>query len=63
MAAKQADFFALISRAVETLPIMDDNVTTGRKRGPVMEILIPLAVLVAWIILQAWVLPRFGVKT
>jgi hypothetical protein len=42
---------------------MDDNVTTGRKRGPVMEILIPLAVLVAWIILQAWVLPRFGVKT
>jgi len=28
-----------------------------------MEILIPLAVLVVWIILQAWVLPRFGVKT
>ena len=28
-----------------------------------MEILIPLGVLVVWIILQAWVLPRFGVKT
>jgi hypothetical protein len=29
----------------------------------VMEILIPIAILVAWIVLQAWVLPRFGVKT
>jgi hypothetical protein len=29
----------------------------------VMEFLIPLAVLAAWFILQAWVLPRFGVKT
>jgi hypothetical protein len=42
---------------------MNDNVTTERKRGPAMEILILLGVLVAWIILQAWVLPRFGVKT
>lgn len=32
-------------------------------RGKTMEILIPLVFLVAWIILQAWVLPRFGVKT
>jgi hypothetical protein len=37
--------------------------TTERKRGPAMEILIPFAVLMGWIILQAWVLPRFGVKT
>jgi hypothetical protein len=28
-----------------------------------MEILLPIAFLVAWIVLQAWVLPRFGVKT
>jgi hypothetical protein len=42
---------------------MNSNWTTERKRGPVMEILIPIAVLVAWIVLQAWVLPRFGVKT
>ena len=28
-----------------------------------MEILIPLGILVAWIILQAWILPRLGVKT
>ena len=30
--------------------------------GNKMELLIPL-VLVVWIILQAWVLPRLGVKT
>jgi hypothetical protein len=28
-----------------------------------MEFLIPLVALVAWVVLQAWVLPRFGVKT
>lgn len=28
-----------------------------------MELLIPVGVLVAWVVLQAWVLPRFGVKT
>jgi hypothetical protein len=32
----------------------------GRKA---MEFLIPLGLLGAWVILQAWVLPRFGVKT
>jgi len=34
-----------------------------RSGGKIMEFLIPLAVLVAWVVLQAWVLPRFGVKT
>jgi hypothetical protein len=33
------------------------------KGGKKMEILIPLTVLVVWIILQAWALPRLGVKT
>jgi hypothetical protein len=33
------------------------------KGAKAMELLIPLAALVAWVILQAWVLPRFGVKT
>jgi len=28
-----------------------------------MEVLIPLGILLVWIILQAWVLPRLGVKT
>lgn len=28
-----------------------------------MAFLIPFGVLVVWIILQAWVLPRLGVKT
>ena len=31
--------------------------------GQVVELLIPLAVFAAWFVLQAWVLPRFGVKT
>jgi hypothetical protein len=31
--------------------------------GKPMEFLIPLGVLAVWIILQAWVLPRLGVKT
>jgi hypothetical protein len=42
---------------------MYSDMTSGRKRGVSMEILIPFAILVAWIILQVWVLPRFGVKT
>jgi hypothetical protein len=42
---------------------MNNNVATERKRGPAMEILIPIAIFGAWIILQAWVLPRFGVET
>lgn len=42
---------------------MNGNMTTEEKKGIAMEILIPLAVIVAWIVLQAWVLPRFGVKT
>lgn len=27
------------------------------------ELLLPLAVLVVWFVLNAWVLPRFGVNT
>jgi hypothetical protein len=34
-----------------------------RSGEKIMEILIPLGILAIWIILQAWVLPRFGVKT
>lgn len=34
-----------------------------RLRGEKMELLWPLAILAIWIALQAWVLPRFGVKT
>jgi hypothetical protein len=42
---------------------MDTTSTTANRGGRTMEILIPLGILVVWIILQAWVLPRFGVKT
>ena len=37
--------------------------STEIKGDKTMEIFIPLGILVAWIILQAWILPRFGVKT
>jgi hypothetical protein len=40
---------------------MDANHTA--KGATAMEIFIPLVVLAAWIVLQVWVLPRFGVKT
>jgi hypothetical protein len=33
------------------------------ERGQLMELLVVLAVLVLWIVLQAWVLPSLGVKT
>jgi hypothetical protein len=42
---------------------MDATNNTANRGGRTMEILIPLGILVVWIILQAWVLPRFGVKT
>jgi hypothetical protein len=31
--------------------------------GKSMEVLIALGVVLVWLVLQAWVLPRFGVKT
>ena len=43
-----------------------NNLTNNQKDlqgGKIMEILIPLGVVAVWIILQAWVLPRFGVQT
>jgi len=42
---------------------MNTNLGAASKGGKIVEILIPLGFLVAWIILQVWVLPRFGVKT
>ena len=35
----------------------------ANRGGKAMEILILVGVLVIWIILQAWVLPRLGVQT
>jgi hypothetical protein len=42
---------------------MNSEPKTERKRGPAVEIFVVIAFLVVWIILQLWVLPRFGVKT
>lgn len=32
-------------------------------KGKLMELLIPIAVVAVWLVLQIWVLPRFGVQT
>ena len=39
------------------------NTTARFPGGKIMELLVPLGILVVWFVLQAWVLPRFGVKT
>jgi hypothetical protein len=41
----------------------DQPLAANNQGAKPMELLIPLGVLVVWIILQAWVLPRLGVKT
>ncbi|HEV3259776.1 MAG TPA: hypothetical protein VG013_23110 [Gemmataceae bacterium] len=42
---------------------MNTRSAAAKTGDKTMEILIPLGVLVVWIILQIWVLPRLGVKT
>lgn len=42
---------------------MPDEQSAEKTASSLMEFLIPVAFLVLWIVLQAWVLPRFGVKT
>ncbi len=42
---------------------MNINRAPANRGGNKMEFLVPLGVFVVWIILQAWVLPRLGVKT
>jgi hypothetical protein len=37
--------------------------TASNRGAKSMEFLFPVGLLVAWFILQAWVLPRLGVKT
>jgi hypothetical protein len=42
---------------------MNTDPTTPNPGATKMEFLIPLGALAAWIILQVWVLPRFGIKS
>ena len=56
-------FFTLMYRRIELRQPMNINVATASRGAKTMEILIPLGIFVVWIILQVWVLPRFGVKT
>ena len=39
------------------------NTLFSRKVNAMKELLLPIGILVAWYVLNAWVLPRFGVKT
>jgi hypothetical protein len=39
------------------------NAESANTGGEKMKFLIPLGVFAVWIILQAWALPRLGVKT
>jgi hypothetical protein len=43
--------------------LVNHRVDINQQRSQSMKSLILVSVLVVWIILQAWVLPRFGVKT
>jgi hypothetical protein len=42
---------------------MNPDPETASSRGKAMELLVFLGILVVWVILQVWVLPRLGVKT
>lgn len=43
--------------------VIPDSKTHTRKRGTLMDLLLPLGFLAAWFVLQAWVLPKFGIET
>jgi hypothetical protein len=45
---------------MSTYPAASGRIEKGTRT---MELFIPIMILVAWIVLQAWVLPRFGVNT
>ena len=42
---------------------MESKPIINRKEGSSMELFFVVGLLVAWIALQAWILPRFGVST
>jgi|GEM_PF-844908 len=47
-------------------PVHADEGAKGRfqqKGSTAMDFILPVGILVAWIVLQVWVLPRFGVST
>jgi hypothetical protein len=46
------------------MSLSDTDGPPKRRRGVrTMELVLVLAVFVAWVVLQVWVLPRMGVKT
>jgi hypothetical protein len=59
LGAARIDFFARKYRHIG----IHQQMKAVMRGGKTMEIFIPLGFLITWFILQAWVLPRFGVKT
>jgi len=47
----------------KTEPQMIPQLSSLARKVNTMEILIPLGLIAAWVILQAWILPWFGVQT
>jgi len=39
------------------------RVTKGSIMENLFSVIVPIAIVAGWIILQVWVLPRFGVRT
>jgi hypothetical protein len=48
---------------MESQPNKLQQVESQHKGSATMDFLLPVGILVAWIVLQAWILPRFGVST
>jgi hypothetical protein len=42
---------------------MSDVHRENQKGHGMQDFLVPLAILVAWFVLNAWILPRFGIST
>ena len=47
----------------DALPSFPNGAPPIRRRKQLMELLIPFAFVVAWLVLQIFVLPKMGVRT
>jgi len=42
---------------------MFNQTNNHAKRGFLMELLLPIGIVAVWLLLQIWILPRFGIQT
>jgi len=50
----------LVSRNLPTTKAFNSSESSGNK---MKEFIVPIAILVAWIALNVWILPMFGIRT